>query len=181
MYCCLLTFHEEISKCRLKFIRCANSTLVVIVQFDITDRATGSIIKEFKKIYQYFVFSLRIGVFLGKSSGFLHITKLLVFPALFSFGCVFGGLLAYEPEMMEWFLVNSGGHWTIWGIALPLGWTYGATGSNVLFGVRNDSRDELREFALSNVTFASALGQTLGNIVAIFVSGTVPSRFASLK
>ena len=119
-------------------------------------------------------------MFLGKSSGFLHVSRLMVFPSLFSIGCVFGGLVAYAPVAMEWFILEPRGHWTIWGIALPLGWLYGATAANVLFGIRNDCRTELREFALSNVTFASALGQTMGSVVAMLVSRTVPCRYCNM-
>ena len=78
---------------------------------------------------------------------------------------------------MTWFILDNMGHWTVWIMALPLGWVYGATSSNILFGIRSDCPPKLREFALSNVTFAAAFGQTIGNICSIFLSDTVLDRY----
>ena len=111
----------------------------------------------------------------------MHFRKLWIFPLLFSLGCSFSACLAFAPTTMRWFILQTPGHWSIWAIALPLGWTYGSTSANVLFGIRTDCAPKLKEFALSNVTFAASLGQTLGNIVAMFLSRTVPMRFVDMK
>ena len=77
-------------------------------------------------------------------------------------------------------ILEIGGHWMMWIMALPLGWTYGATSSNIYFAIRNDCPQRLKEFALSNVAFASTAGQVVGNIAAIFISGTVFKRYADM-
>eukprot|EP01084_Bolivina_argentea_P297936 513355_1 len=137
----------------------------------------GHTIGKYKQVYQYFVISLRLGVFLGKSSGFLQVRHLFIFPGAFLCAAVFGGLIAYAPLFMQWFILTQEGHWVLWGVALPLGWFYGASSANILYILRKECPIGLKEFALSNTTLAGAVGQLTGNLVGMGLSQTVPVRY----
>ena len=134
-------------------------------------------IKSYKKVYQYFVLSLRIGVFAGKSSpNLFYISQYWVFPAFYSVSCVFCGLIAFAPKLMKWFVITNEGHWILWLFGLPLGFAYGATSAMAYFGIRKDMPKDKKEFALSNITTSATFGQVLGTIFAKVISEYVPDR-----
>jgi len=148
--------------------------------FDVLDD-DGVTIPAYKEVYQYFVMSMRLGVFLGKSSGFLQVRRLWVFPGAFVVATVVASLIAYAPKLMHWIILESGGHWMLWVLACPLGWFYGASSANILYILRKECPVTLKEFALSNTTLAGAVGQLTGNIVAIGLSETVPKRYEDMQ
>ena len=81
-----------------------------------------------KVVFQYFILSARIGVFLGKASPtFFHVRQYGWFFYVFIFGLIYAMLLAYAPDLMNFFIFSSSGHWISWIIAIPLGFAYGAT------------------------------------------------------
>ena len=103
-------------------------TAYIATSYEVIDEETGLQDLSLKKVYQYFILSARIGVFVGKASPtFFHIKQFYVLPFFYIFGMIYSMMLAYAPELMHFFIFDHTGHWISWIIAVPLGFAYGAT------------------------------------------------------